>query len=242
MIFRKKYHEFLGILIISGYQTIPSEKQYWSTRPSLVAPIYPETMSRSRFLEIKKYLHLANNENLSNNKTAKVDPLYHKLLLNCQQFGIFYKKLSINESMMPYRGKHPIKQFIQNKPMICGTDGCPYNLQIYKGKETGPKLEVLGPRVNEGMASIIRHEDADKHILYFDNFFTSHQLLDNLAKKNLRATGTVRTNRMMKCPLNILKKDQRASLHYRSDGNVLFAQWKDNFVVSIGTKFSSINH
>ena len=73
---------FLGILIISAYYTIPSEKQYWSTGPSLVAPIFPETMSRSRFLEIKKYLNLANIENLPNSKTAKVNPHYHKLFLN----------------------------------------------------------------------------------------------------------------------------------------------------------------
>ena len=82
---KKDIMNFLGILIISSYHTVPNEKQYWSTRPLLVAPIYPETMSRSRYLEIKKYLHLANNENLSNSKTAKVDRLYHKLLLNCQQ-------------------------------------------------------------------------------------------------------------------------------------------------------------
>ena len=199
-------------------------------------------MSRSRFLEIKKYLHLAINENLSNSKTAKVNLLYHKLLLNCQQFGIFHKKLSINESIVPYRGKHPIKQFIRNKPMrfgykiwlMCGTDSYPYNFQIYKGKEAGPKREALDlPRVIEDMANIIRLKDADKHILYFHNFFTSPQLLGNLAKKNLRAIGTVRTNPMMKCPLNILKNNERASLDYRSDGNVLLAQWKDNSVVSV---------
>ena len=190
-IVEKDIMNFLGILISSGYHTIPSEKRNWSTRPSLVAPIYPETMSRSRFLEIKKCLHLSNNKNLSNSITAKVDPLYHKLLLNCQQFGIFHKKLSTDESMVPYRGKHPIKQFIRNKTVrfgykiwfMCGTDGYLYNLQIYKGKETGPKREALGPRVVEDMASIIRHEDADKHILYFDNFFTNHQLLDILAEK-----------------------------------------------------------
>ena len=99
---------FFGILIISGYHTIPSEKQYWSTRPSFVALIYPETRSQTRFIEIKKYLHLVNNENLSNSKTAKVDLLYNKLLLSCQQSGIFHKKLSIDESMVPCRGKHPI--------------------------------------------------------------------------------------------------------------------------------------
>ena len=52
--------------------------------------------------------------------------------------------------------------------------------------------------------------------------------------------GNVQTNRMMKFPLNILKKDERASLDYRSDGNILFAQWKDNSIVSIGTNFGSI--
>ena len=62
--------------------------------------------------------------------------------------------------MVPYRGKHPIKQFILNKHMrfrykiwfICGTDGYPYNFQMYKGKEIGPKWEALGPRVVEDMA------------------------------------------------------------------------------------------
>ena len=53
---------------------------------------------------------------------------------------------------------------------MCGTDGYPYNFQIYKGKETGPKPEALGSRVVEDMASIIRHEDADKPILYFETF------------------------------------------------------------------------
>ena len=66
---------------------------------------------------------------------------------------------------------------------MCGTDGYLYNLQIYKGKETGPKREALGPRAVQDMASIIRHEDADKHMLYYDNFFTNHQLRDILAEE-----------------------------------------------------------
>ena len=37
-----------------------------------------------------------------------------------------------------------------------------------------------------------------------------------------------------------MEKDKRASLDHRSNGNVLFSQWKDNSVVSIGTNFSRI--
>ena len=76
-----------------------------------------------------------------------------------------------------------MKQFIWNKPDICGTDGYPRNLQIYKGKETGPKLEALGPRVVEDMASIIRHEDADKHILYYATFSQAINYLITLRKR-----------------------------------------------------------
>ena len=126
--------------------------------------------------QVKKYLHLANNDNLFNSKTAKVDPLCYKLLLNCQQFGIFHKKLSIDENIVPYRRKHQIRQFIRNKPVRFGykiwftwsTGGYPYNFQIYEDKETGTKREVLGPRVVEDIASSIRHDDADKHTLCFD--------------------------------------------------------------------------
>ena len=95
-------YQFLGLILISGYHTLPGEKDYWSTKPSLSAPIFSRVMSRNRFQEIKQYFHLADNENLTESKIAKVDPIYDELLKNCQQFGIFDKLLSIDESIVPY--------------------------------------------------------------------------------------------------------------------------------------------
>ena len=108
--------------------------------------------------------------------------------------------------MVSYRRKHPIKQFIRNKPVrigykiwfMCSTDGYLYNFQIYKGKETGPKFEALGPSVVEDIVSVIRHEDADKHFLILTTFTQGSNYLTTLT--------TIRNNRMMKCLLNILKK------------------------------------
>ena len=60
--------------------------------------------------------------------------------------------------------------------------------------------------VVEDMASMIRPEDADKHILYFGNFVTSCQLLDNPSV------------------------------------NVLFTQWKNNSVISIGNTSAASHH
>ena len=83
------FNQFFGLILISGYYTLPGEKEYRSTKPSLSAPIFSQVMSHSRFQEIKQYFYLADNENLTESKTAKIDPIDEELLRNCQQLGIF---------------------------------------------------------------------------------------------------------------------------------------------------------
>ena len=133
--------KFLGLLLISGYHNLPSEADYWSAAEDLETPIFSNIMARDRFRVIKPYLHVAENHNLAQSKVAKVLPLLELLRTNCQQFGVFHKNLSIDESMVPYRGLHSAKQYIKGKPvksgyklwMLCSSDGYPYNFEIYCG-------------------------------------------------------------------------------------------------------------
>lgn len=55
---------FLGILILSGYHTLPSIGDYWSEEPTLGLPIVKQAMSRNRFRDIKTFLHICDNNNL----------------------------------------------------------------------------------------------------------------------------------------------------------------------------------
>ena len=246
MIGESELCNFLGLLYVSGYHTLPGERDCWSTKASMKAPIYSETMSRERFKEIKRYVHLADNNQLGESKTAKVDPLHDSLLQNLQQFGVFHEKLSIDESMVPYYGKFPIKQFIRGKPVrfgykfwfLCSSDGYPYNFELYKGR-VGDRKTQLGREVVTNMAKVIK--EPANHILHHDNFFTSKDLLEELAAKGQRAVGTMRTNRTGKCPLNIVKKDVRGKFDYRSNGNVLVTQWRDNAIVTVGTNYSNVH-
>ena len=76
------------------------------------ARIFSRVIHCNRFQEIKRYIHLANNKNLTEDKTARVDPIYNELLKNCQPFGIFDKLLSFDESMVQYCGNFSIKKYI----------------------------------------------------------------------------------------------------------------------------------
>ena len=74
--------------------------------------------------------------------------------------------------------------------------------------------------------------------LYIDNFFTSPRLLDHLNTMQIFVTGTVRANRLEKCPLkpaDELKKDCRGSYDHRLDtkSDMRAIRWNDNNVVSM---------
>ena len=57
----EEINKFIGIILLSGYHILPSERSYWSNQPDLGVPIVTGAMSRNRFQQIKSYLHLADN-------------------------------------------------------------------------------------------------------------------------------------------------------------------------------------
>ena len=84
-------------------------------------------------------------------------------------------------------------------------NGYPNNFELYKGKDEGQK-EPVGTSVVKRMSSNIENEKCKKHIFHFD-VFTSYSLLVNLAGRNLRSTGTGRSNHTESCSIGMTKKD-----------------------------------
>ena len=158
-------------------------------------------MSRSRYLKIKAYLHFQDNEKNSMNQDDrgfKIRPLMDMLNESFRKFGVFREELSVDEMLVRYFGHHPLKQFIKGKPIrfgykmwsLCGSDGYCYKFQLYCGKETGPKKDLpLGTRVVTEMLEAV--DTPTDHSIYFDNLFTSRQLMVTLAEEGYRATGRV---------------------------------------------------
>lgn len=245
---------FLGILILSGYHKLPRERQYWSYDEDIGVPLVSNCMSRNRFLEIKRNLHLVDNSSASDSrdKMFKVRPLCDMLIQKYCQYDVFHEDISIDESMIKYYGHHPTKQYIRGKPIRFGyknwvaasSDGYCYSFDLYCGKTTENTKEPLGTRVVKLLLSKIP-AIPEEHTVYFDNFFTSCDLLIALKKTGYKATGTIRENRTKKCPLrpvNSMKKSARAEYDHRFDtkNELLLVRWKDNSVCTIGTNFDTV--
>lgn len=246
---------FIAILLFSGYHKVPRQRLYWSLEEDTSVSFVSNAISRNRFEDIKKYLHLADNNNLDvTDKMAKLRPLMTLLNQRFLQWGIFHQELSIDEAMVRYYGHHSAKQFQKGKParfgykdwMLTSSTGYCYTFDTYCGAKYKPetqeasKLPLGSSVVLDLLESIAVPSD---HIIFFDNYFTSYDLLQTLREKGFRATGTIRENRTRKCPIsnnNIFKKKERGYFEYKySDSNLLFVRWKDNSVVTLATNYDA---
>ena len=82
--------------------------------------------------------------------------------------------------------------------VLASATGLPYKIKIYQGKSTGDTDEPLGTCVVKKALEIC--ENPKDHSVFFNNFFSSYQLITDLGTKGFRATGTMRNDRIMKCP------------------------------------------
>lgn len=172
---------FFGILLLTGYHSLPRERMYWSLDDDCSMTIITKAMPRNRFLEIKRYLHFCDNclAAETSDRLFKVRPLADMLMKKFMQWGVFHVDLSIDESMVKYFGRHPSKQFIRGKPirfgyknwMLASSDGFCYAFDIYCGKTqaSGKTCEPLGTRVVNHLLNKLDTDPKD-HIVYFDNF------------------------------------------------------------------------
>ena len=112
---------FLAILIISGYNPLPSKAHYWATEKNFRNNAIYNAMRRDRFDDIMKYLHFHPNHNLyKDDKYCKLRPLVAHLQQKFISHFVPSSYISHDEVMVEYFGKHSCKQAIRNKSIRFG--------------------------------------------------------------------------------------------------------------------------
>ena len=133
---------FCGIFLLSGYHTLPQQDMYWCLDEDLRVPLVSNAMTRNKFKEIKKYLHMADNDALpQNDKYGKIRPVYDIPNNKLKQFGVFASTLCVDEQMIPYFGRHSGKMYMRDKPVkfgykmwiLASSSGYPFEMIMYAG-------------------------------------------------------------------------------------------------------------
>lgn len=104
---------FFGLSLLRGQIRTPKIRDLFSKNPLYQHPIFPATMSGRRFLQILRCLNVNPDANVK--YLSKVQGLVQMFNKNCQSSYGPRKYLSLDESLLLFRGKLHFKQYIKNK-------------------------------------------------------------------------------------------------------------------------------
>lgn len=105
---------FIGIILLSGYVIVPRRRMYWQNEKDTYNELVSNAMSRDKFDFIFSNFHVCNNDALNkNDRFAKVRPLLNEINDRFKNYAPHEQNHSVDESMVPYYGRHGCKQFIR---------------------------------------------------------------------------------------------------------------------------------
>ncbi|XP_035742493.1 piggyBac transposable element-derived protein 3-like [Vespa mandarinia] len=234
--------QFFGCCFFMSIYGLPRTEMYWNlkTRVSAVA----DTMSRTRWREIKSKIHFSRNLQANATNNAEVTDSLQKI------------RHILDKLIIPFKGRYRLKNYMPKKPkkwgykafLLCDSSGLIYNFEIYTGKVIrDPELPNVGSSDNVvlRLAKII-----PKQLFYkicFDNWFLTLPLVTELEKLGIQSVATVRSNRLKNCEFSsdkVMKTKGRGSYEILSTSidrvTINAIKWYDNKAVHLMSTFCEV--
>lgn len=236
---------FIAINLLMGIKKLPSYRDFWSSSSLLHDTYISSLLPSKRFSWLLGHLHVNDNNQLLLRTDPKFDKL-HKIrpmldhlqnrFVDCFKLS---QNVSIDESMIRFKGRSSLKQYLPKKPikrgykvwMLADQCGYCYKFQICTGKTKEGVEKDLGGRVVRDLTHGLENKG---HRLFFDNYFTSVPLLDDLHKQKIYACGTIKSKRLFLPKLLEDKQLKRGDFDFSVSNNGLLAvKWMDKKAVNL---------
>lgn len=243
---------FISFLIYQGIFPKPEVEMYWSTNPLAETPFVRSIMTERRFSLLLKCLHFVNNATLPDTFShpgeksfAKIQPFFAAVI---KQFSTVYipeKNIAIDESLMLWKGRLAMKQYIPLKRARFGLksyelcesgSGYIWNSIVH----TGPGMQLA--ESDDGLTSsrivltLAKDLLGKGYAIYMDNWYSSPALFRQLRLNQTDALGTVRLNRK-NMPVQLKKKISRGQTIACFSMDLMALKWMDKREVSILSTF-----
>ncbi|XP_067300961.1 piggyBac transposable element-derived protein 2-like [Pseudorasbora parva] len=245
--------QFIGLHILMTVVRMPSYRMYWqtATRYDPIATV----MGRKRFDNLRTYIHMNDNTNVKQKGEPGYDPLFkvrpvlEKVRSNCLKVEP-EENHSIDEQMIPFKGKIGMKQYIKNKPhkwgikvfTRAGVTGLVYDFEVYTGKGTVTNERGLGVAGEVVLRLVSEVPKGLNYKCFFDNWFTSPELIVELKKMGILTVATINRNRLRGCTLKSDKELSKAGrgayeVKYEKTSGMSIVKWYDNKAVLLASSF-----
>ena len=187
----------------------PSIKDYWGNFWLTRTPNFSHVMPRDRFELIRAFLHFNDNENQPAEGHPEFDPLYkiRKIfdVVDPALLAVFSppQNLSLDESMLKFKGRFKYKQYNPKKPTKWGikefaladpATSYLFKRKTYIGRHT--TIPEDGHLITEQVVLDLASDFEDNgHVIFMDSFYSSPRLYKELLQKGIGACGTINPRR-----------------------------------------------
>ena len=238
---------YYGLLILMDTMKFERDEMYWSesSQYKLVGSRFGEIMPRDRYVQIKRYLHFNDDDvDHEGDKLYKIRFMLDTCRTSFQREYIPHREISVDEAMIPFKGRLGMKQYMKDKPVKFGIklwvaadaiSAYCVNFEVYVGKNDAVINRTFGLS-SKVVIELTKFLEKKGHVIYTDNFYTSPQLADYLYSRDTYLCGTIRNNRkgypkaLVQSPAN-LKRMERGAFDWLMCGPLLASYWKDNRIV-----------
>ncbi|KAF9407212.1 hypothetical protein HW555_012682 [Spodoptera exigua] len=249
---------YFGLILGMGVVVKSRLEEYWSSSPDLfVTPGFRAHMSLNRFMLLNKCLHFRNNEdmcalrlNASEAKLFKIQPVIDFLNTAFQNLYNLNRNISLDESLLQWKGWLDINQLIPNKAATVGIktyEICEsqtgylwrFEVHAYKKSPLQQTEDILQSSTPAIVLRLVHGLENRGHTLWMDNFYNSPCLARRLKSLGFDCVGTLRTNRLFvpETLHNLTKNDMRpGEITGLTSGDIDVMVWRDrNRVAMLST-------
>ncbi|XP_041792004.1 piggyBac transposable element-derived protein 4-like [Chelmon rostratus] len=195
---------YLGLLILAGVYKSSKESTFSLWHAQSGRAIFRATMPLKTFHILSRVIRFDDRDTRptrrARDKLAAIREVWDKWLCRLPLMYNPGTDVTVDERLVPFRGRCAFKQYMPSKPgkygikiwVACDAQtSYAWNMQMYTGKPVDGQ-----PEKNQGQRVVLEvTEGLRGHTITCDNFFTSYALGQELLKRKMAMVGTVRKNR-----------------------------------------------
>ena len=189
----KEVWMFIAVHIYMGIIDLPYLHMYWEGEYR--QPYVVHAFSRNRFTELLRYFHIAKPTPKGTHRSVvqKIAPHYDRCLAAFPYYCTPPIMLTMDESMVRFKGRSPWKTLVRGKPTPTGykfftlaSHGYLLTFDIFRGRAEERKKGYI----HQLVLQMTKPWYYKQHVLFTDNYFTSPALCRDLLTRGVRSCGT----------------------------------------------------
>ncbi len=220
--------KYLACMLTMGIVRFPRIQLYWNSNPGIFEYDFLKSIiSRNGWCLFNSYLHFPSE---TNDNVGKINTIINYINDKWYEYRPESFTFSIDETMVPFKGRLKLRQFMPKKPTKYGIkifgisnseDSYVLKWLLYPGAGYPLKNVIIS------MASVLKKND----YVFFDSYFTTRETINYLDKKGIFYVGSVRKNRKGFPKFNNHNND--ILFPYYKLNNMLLVQYPDNKLIIV---------